>query len=53
MATYNDGREVQVGDAVRLDGRSGTVTRTSEQTGNEAEVEVTVTVPARTLEPVS
>jgi hypothetical protein len=53
MATFNDGRTVAVGALVRLDGRTGTVTRTSEQSGNEGAVTVEVSVPARVLDPVS
>jgi len=53
MAHFNDGKEVQVGDAVRLDGRDGTVSRIpSAESGNAAPVAVEVTVAAHLLEPV-
>jgi len=52
MATYNTGREAKVGDAVRLDGRTGTVTAADTTSGNEAWVELVIRVAARTVTPV-
>ncbi len=53
MATYNNGKEVRVGDPVKLDGRVGTVTRVpSGPQGNESPVVAEFTVQARALEPV-
>ncbi len=54
MPHFNTGRQVEVGDRVQLDGRTGVVTRIpTAVTGNEAAVTVEVTVPARLLEPVN
>jgi len=52
MATYDSGKKVQVGDTVRLDGRTGTVTAADTTSGNEAWVELVIRVAARTVTPV-
>ena len=51
MPHFNNGKEVKVGDAVRLDGRTGVVSRVSSSAaGNEQPVVVEIQVRAVELE---
>jgi hypothetical protein len=50
MAHYTDGTKVKVGDAVQLAGVSGTVTKASDDAGNEAAVTIAITVTAGRLD---
>ncbi len=53
MAHYSSGREIRVGDVVRLpDGHQGIITRTVDTAGNEQPVTVEVSVTARLVEPL-